>query len=117
MRTTQRKGDIGVTRGIATFTELGYDVSLPVTESASYDFIVDDEDGLHRVQVKYSAERKDVDLRRVHSNSQGYVTKTYEKGAFDWLYVYSPLWGEYLFKDDLSGRTSVRIVESARLTK
>jgi PD-(D/E)XK endonuclease len=42
MRTTQRKGDIATSRAIAAFTAIGYDVSIPLTESAAYDLVVDD---------------------------------------------------------------------------
>jgi len=78
-------------------TELGYDVLLPITESAEYDIVVDDGDGLHRVQCKYISGNI-VDLRKIHSNSQGYVVKLYSSNAFDWLYVYSKESGEYLYK-------------------
>lgn len=85
-RVTQKKGDLAVSRAIFYFTELGYDVSIPVTESASYDLVVDD-GSLHRVQVKYSSVDQ-LDLRRVHSNAKGYVVSSYPEEAFDWLYVY-----------------------------
>lgn len=41
MRLTQRKGDLATTQAISTFTRMGFDVSIPVTESAQYDLIVD----------------------------------------------------------------------------
>lgn len=74
MRVTQRKGDIAVSQAIATFTKLGFDVAIPVTESAAYDLIIDTYKGLKRVQVRYTS-IKEVDLRRIHSNSHGYVIK------------------------------------------
>lgn len=105
-RTTQRKGDVALTRAIASFTELGYDVALPITESAEYDLIVDTPKGLFRVQVKYSS-NKWCDLRKIHSNSKGYVVKSYSDTSYDWLYVYSPGHGEFLmeFVHDKSGIT------------
>jgi hypothetical protein len=42
MRTTQRKGDIATSRAVASFTARGFDVSIPLTESAAYDLVVDD---------------------------------------------------------------------------
>jgi PD-(D/E)XK endonuclease len=42
MRATQRKGDIATARAVATFTEMGFDVAIPLTESAAYDLVVDD---------------------------------------------------------------------------
>jgi hypothetical protein len=74
MRITQRKGDLATAKAIATFTQMGYDVLIPITESAPYDIVIDTSEGLKRVQVKYSSDRK-VDLRNIHSNSNGYVVK------------------------------------------
>ena len=85
-RVTQKKGDLAVSRAIFYFTNMGYDVSVPLTESASYDLVVDD-GILHRVQVKYSS-IDSVDLRRIHSNSKGYVISKYEDGDYDWLFIY-----------------------------
>ncbi len=107
MRLTQRKGDVAVSQAISSFTKLGYDVSIPLTESAHYDLVVDSAEGLKRVQVKYTSE-KDVDLRRVHSNSSGYVVKKAQENAYDWLYVYKASGEEYLFLVCLFGRRAVR---------
>jgi hypothetical protein len=76
VRSTQRKGDIATSRAIATFTAMGFDVSIPLTESAAYDLIADDGHQLARVQCKFASDpRRQVDLRRIHSNSSGYVVK------------------------------------------
>ena len=106
MRTTQRKGDTATARALATFTTLGYDVSVPFTESASYDPVVDDGTALRRVQCRYSS-TKAVNLRRIHSNSKGYVVKRYAPDSYDWLYVLRPEGQEYLIKQCLSGRHSI----------
>lgn len=107
MRETQLKGDIATTQAIATFTRLGFDVSIPITESAAYDLVVDSE-GLKKVQVKYCGRKNfEVDLRQVHMNSNGKVTKYYSDQSFDWLYVYRSDGEEFLFTQNLSGRTSI----------
>jgi len=98
MRSTQRKGDIAKAKAISTFTSYGYDVSLPITESAAYDLIVDIEGRLYRVQVKYSSGRE-VDLRRIHSNSKGYVVKKYLDASYDLLYVFRADGKEFLVSD------------------
>lgn len=115
MRTTQRKGDVATAQAIATFTSLGYDVSLPLTESAAYDMIVDTEEGLKRVQVKYCSSSQ-VDLRRIHSNSNGYVVKDPNVTAFDWLYVYKPNEGEYLIKE-LKEQLTIKPKEEHKIRK
>ena len=106
MRLTQRKGDIAVAQAIATFTKLGYDVALPITESAAYDILLDIEGVIRRIQVRYCG-GKEVELRRIHSNSNGYVVKKTKANAYDWLYVLYPNGDEYLIKECLSNRRSV----------
>ena len=107
MRKTQRKGDTAVTQALATFTKIGCDVSLPITESAPYDIIVDDHNALHKVQVRFTSS-DEVDLRRIHSNASGYVIKKPKKGAYDWLYVLNSDNEEFLITIDLSGRRSIK---------
>ncbi len=69
MRDTQRKGNIPVSQAIASFTQMGYDIVLLLTESASYDLLVDIGLEIKRIQVRYCSSNS-VDLRRVHSNSK-----------------------------------------------
>lgn len=106
MRDTQRKGDIAVAYAITTFTTMGYDVALPITESAAYDLIVDTGERLARVQVRFTG-GSEVDLRRVHSNSQGYVVKKSKENAYDWLYILKSSGEKYLIKECLHQRRSV----------
>jgi hypothetical protein len=96
-RTTQRKGDIAVAKAIADFTERGWDVSLPITESASYDLVVDDGNALFRVQVRYwGGQQTWVDLRNTNTNTKGSHKKHRVKDSYDWLYAYRPDDGGYL---------------------
>ncbi|HSW37459.1 MAG TPA: group I intron-associated PD-(D/E)XK endonuclease [Candidatus Saccharimonadales bacterium] len=106
MRITQRKGDIAVAQAIATFTKLNYDVALPITESAAYDLLIDVEDKIKRVQVRYCS-NKEVELRRIHSNSKGYVIKKTKANAYDWLYILTSTGDEYLIKECLEARRSI----------
>lgn len=108
MRETQRKGDIAVAQAIATFTKEGYDVSIPLTESAAYDLIIEGYGIIKRVQVRYSTDGE-VDLRRIHSNSTGYVVKKSKKGAYDWLYIFkASSEDEYLILDCPFNRRSIK---------
>lgn len=106
MRDTQRKGDIAVSQAIASFTKMGFDVSLPLTESASYDLIVDIGRKLMKVQVRYSSV-KEIPLRRIHSNSKGYVIKKTKPNAYDWLFIFKNTGEEYLIKKCLANRTTI----------
>jgi len=106
MRTTQRKGDIATSNAIARFTSMGYDVAIPFTESAAYDLVVDTGNILARVQVRYSSTRQ-IALRRIHSNSKGYVVKKTKNNAYDWLYIFKNTGEEYLIKKCLVNRNSI----------
>jgi hypothetical protein len=110
MRSTQRKGDTAVAQAIATFTSKGYDVLIPLTESAAYDLVVDTGTTLKRIQVRFTS-IGDVDLRRIHSNSKGYVVKKPPKNAYDWLYVLHKNKREYLIPQCLHGRRSIRVTD------
>ena len=114
MRETQRKGDIAVSQAVASFTKLGYDVMLPLTESLSYDLIVDTGTSLKKVQVKYSSS-KDVDLRRIHSNSKGYVVKKSRPNSYDWLYILRNNGDEFLIRKCLYGRRAVSPQEKDKI--
>lgn len=46
------QGNIGVGKAISYFTELGYIVSIPLTDAQKYDLVVDINNILHKVQVK-----------------------------------------------------------------
>lgn len=116
MRTTQRKGDIAKAHAISTFTELGYDVSLPITESAPYDLVVDTGEDIYRVQSKYMTGIQ-VDLRNIHTNGKGTVVKKAKENDYDWLYVYKPDGGEYLVKECLVGRSSLNPREKHLIRK
>jgi FlaG/FlaF family flagellin (archaellin) len=106
MRNTQHKGDTATAQCIATFTKKGYDVLIPLTESAAYDLVLDTGKTLVRVQVKYSS-GKEVDLRNIHSNAKGYVVKKTKESSYDWLYVLHESGEEYLIKKCLNGRRSI----------
>ncbi|MBU1160140.1 hypothetical protein KKD04_03100 [Patescibacteria group bacterium] len=114
MRNTQRKGDTAVAQAIATFTKAGYDVLIPLTESAAYDLVVDNGKNLKRVQIRFTS-TKEVDLRRIHSNSSGYVIKKTKDNSYDWLYILCSDGKEYLIKNCLWGRRSITPTENFRI--
>lgn len=116
MRITQRKGDTATSKAIHSFTKFGWDVSIPLTESAAYDLIVDTGNKLFRVQVKFSKNRM-VGLRRIHSNARGYVVKKPQENVYDWLYVLCGDDKEYLIDESLAGRSYITMQEENLLDK
>lgn len=65
---------------------------------------------MKRVQVRYTS-IGEVDLRRIHSNSQGYVIKKIKHRVYDWLYILDQNGKEYLIKQCYIGRRSVKPME------
>ena len=59
--------------------------------------------------------RRQVDVRRIHSNSSGYVVKFNEPDSYDWLYVLHLDGSEYLLKECLAGRRSISLQETHRI--
>ncbi len=116
MRTTQRKGDIAVAQAIASFTALGADVAIPLTESAPYDLVVDVGRNIYRVQVKFTSS-KEVDLRNIHSNASGYVVKKTTVNTYDWLYVLLADGTEYLVPQCLFDRRSITFYDNTYLLR
>ena len=54
---TKKQGNWGLGQAIAYFTAKGLSVSIPLTDSQTYDLIVDDGTSLKRVQVKSSTNK------------------------------------------------------------
>lgn len=93
-------------------SSLGADVSVPLTESAPYDLIIDFNEKLHRVQVKYTS-GNEVDLRNIHSNAKGYVVKKTLSKTYDWLYVLHKNGNEFLLPNCLINRRSVTFYDDS----
>ena len=116
VRSTRRKGDIATSPAIATFTAMGFDVSIPLTESAAYDLIADDGHQLARVQCKFASDRRrQVDLRRIHSNSSGYVVKRTPQGFIRLALCAGRDGSEYLVRECLAERRSVTLRDADKL--
>jgi len=57
-KNSKKQGDAGLGQAIAYFTMQGYDVALPLTDSADWDLIVEIDGELKRVQVKSSSQMR-----------------------------------------------------------
>ena len=70
-KNSKKQGDAGLGQAIAYFTSKGYDVALPLTDSADWDLIVETEDGLKRVQVKTSSQMEDSGIMKFNADVKG----------------------------------------------
>src|SRR4051812_41091452 len=93
MHIKKQKGDLGVVHAIAETTSQGWNVSLPITEHASYDFIAENNGVCKRVQVKYTTPNSGVlkaRLRSCWADRHGSHARKREKRDFDILAIYNP---------------------------
>jgi hypothetical protein len=70
-KNSKKQGDAGLGQAIAYFTMLGYDIALPLTDSADWDLIVEMEDGLKRVQVKTSSQLSSTGVMKFNCDVKG----------------------------------------------
>ena len=70
-KNSKKQGDAGLGQAIAYFTMLGYDIALPLTDSADWDLIVEMDDGLKRVQVKTSSQITDTNVMKFNCDVKG----------------------------------------------
>ena len=70
-KNSKKQGDAGLGQAIAYFTSKGYDVALPLTDSADWDLIVEFNDGLKRVQVKTSSQLSKTGIMKFNADVKG----------------------------------------------
>jgi hypothetical protein len=70
-KNSKKQGDAGLGQAIAYFTMKGYDIALPLTDSADWDLIVEMEDGLKRVQVKTSSQITNTGVMKFNCDVKG----------------------------------------------
>lgn len=109
------QGNIGEAAAILYFARLGYIVSKPLFENTPYDLIVDNGEGLQRVQVKTSNSLRKgnfrVELRTKGGNtSWNGVVKCVNSEQCDLLFVYCEDQAQYLIPVAvIDGRTMVTL--------
>ncbi|MFZ2205280.1 MAG: group I intron-associated PD-(D/E)XK endonuclease [Minisyncoccia bacterium] len=90
---TKEKGDLAVANAIRYYVTCGYEVCLPIGDKKDYDFVVEKNNILHRVQVKfagiYSDDKCKVGLRITGGNQSFNYSKKYNLNSFDFLFVYT----------------------------
>ena len=87
---TSQKGDIGEAVVIAEATKKGYSVLIPLSGHKQYDLVLDKNNKLLRIQVKFSSgDGEVVKVKGKHSSGrEPYVTGKYTKNEIDAIIVY-----------------------------
>lgn len=113
MSEKKRQHAIGVGRAIAHFNDQGFSVFIPVSDINRYDLIVDDGDGLKRVEVKTtSSATSDVPLRTLGGNqSWSGEVKRISSLDCDLVFCLNVTTGSFKIipSKELEGKTSIRV--------
>lgn len=101
-KNTKQKGSYALAQCIAKLYSLGHEVLLPVGDRQPYDLVFDDGKHLYKVQVKYAGLYKNgqckVGLRITGGNQSYNYAKKYRDNDFDYLYVCTSSFKQYLIK-------------------
>jgi len=99
---TKEKGDVAVAFAIQYFVCDGYEVCLPIGDKRDYDLVVEKNNKLQSVQVKYAGFYPSkgggcyANLRVMGGNQTYGYAKKYAKDAFDILFVYTARGDKYV---------------------
>lgn len=88
----RKQGEIGLGAAIAWFSSNGYAVSIPLADNQPYDLVVEDEEGLKRVEIKTATHRDRrgrfaVDLRTNGGNRSRDTHKPFDVLACELLFI------------------------------
>lgn len=93
-KNSKKQGDAGLGQAIAYFTMLGWEVALPLTDSADWDLIVETNEGkLKKVQVKTSYQIRggtevfDASVKGGNRSYKG-IAKTVDKQNWDLIFLH-----------------------------
>lgn len=87
------KGDLGLVNVVLRLTELGFFVSLPISEHSKYDLIIEKENVCKTIQVRYTTMKNEtisVKLRSTWADKNGSHARMRKKGDYDLLAVFEP---------------------------
>ena len=101
-----KQGDMGMGLAISYFTLKGWTVCLPLTDSQSYDLVVDDGINLNKVFIRTSTRKVESGGYEVNLRSQGgnftrkNKTKLFDKSKCDLVFVACSDGRQYLIPSD-----------------
>ena len=118
----KQKGDTALGMAIAYFLANDYEVCLPIGDKRDYDLVIEKNNRLERVQVKYAGlyiQTNDcrASLRVMGGNQSFNTVKWYSKDAFEYLFVYTARGESFLIPwKDLKIRSVLYIESSIYVT-
>lgn len=117
----RKQGEIGLGAAIAWFSSNGYAVSIPLADNQPYDLVVEDEEGLKRVQVKTTTYRQAhygsfvVRLETAGGNRSRTTRKKFDNSKVELLFVLADDGSRWLFPAEVV--TQTRALNLSRAVK
>ena len=110
------KGRCGLSLAIAYFGSNGYTVSIPLNDTQAYDLIVDRNNTLDRISVKFTGVKHDgnyiVDLRSCGGSNGSKVYSNFINSSASYLFVVTEELKFYLIpKDKVNTMTQITLNE------
>ena len=109
--TNKEKGRAGMALAIAYFGANGYTVSIPLNDTQDYDLIVDKDDKLLKVQVKFTGTKENEKYRvKLMTNGRNKNYGTVKDSSVDILFVVTSNKDTYLIpKEVITQVSNVRL--------
>jgi hypothetical protein len=116
-KNSKKQGDAGLGQAIAYFTLKGYDVALPLTDSADWDLIVEINNELKRVQVKSSIQVSKSGIMKFNADVKGgnksgsTLPKTIDQQQWDLIFLHHLITGKQALipKEKLTTKGQINI--------
>lgn len=111
--TNKEKGRAGMALAIAYFGANGYTVSIPLNDTQDYDLIVDKDDKLLKVQVKFTGTKENEKYRvKLMTNGRNKNYGTVKDSSVDILFVVTSNKDTYLIpKEVITQVSNVRLTD------
>ena len=114
--TNKQRGNCGLGIAIAYFSTNGYTVSIPLNDTQDYDLLIDKDDKIKSVQVKYTTCKTKYGNYQVALNScggtKGITYKTVIDTKVDYLFIATDKMDIYLIpREKIKNRSTLNLCD------
>ena len=120
----KQKGNLAVVSAIKHFVSAGYTVSIPLSDTAKYDLVVERDGAFQAVQCKYAGYERNPGIFSVPlyvsggNRSAGNRRIKYQRGDFDILFVLCANGQAYAIPfQKIAGQTTVNVGRESKWSK
>ena len=120
----KQKGNLAIASAIRHFVSVGYTVSIPLSDTAKYDLVVEKDGTFQKVQCKYAGHERNPDIFSVPlyvsggNRSAGNRRVKYQQGDFDILFALCANGRVYVIPfQRIVGQTTINIGRKSKWSK